>query len=120
MRRGDVIVVSLDPALPAEAAKARPCVLVSNDGANTIATRLGRGVVTVVPLTSKVARVFSAFEVLVSDREDLVAMGLGAPSKVQAAQLRAVSVDRVRGTIGRSPARVVDAIDEAIRFHLSL
>lgn len=120
MRRGDVVIVSLDPALPAEASKARPCVLVSNDGANTIASRLGRGVVTIVPLTSNVARVFNGFETLVSEREELATMGLGAPSKAQAAQLRAVSVERVRGTIGRCPVRVLDAIDEAIRFHLSL
>ncbi|KRE31277.1 type II toxin-antitoxin system PemK/MazF family toxin [Agromyces sp. Soil535] len=120
MRRGDVVVVSLDPVLSAEASKSRPCVLVSNDGANSVATRLGRGVVTVVPLTSNVARVFSGFEALVSDRGELATMGLRAPLKAQAAQLRAVSVERVRSTIGRCPARVLDAIDEAIRFHLSL
>jgi len=120
VRRGDVVVVSLDPALPAGASKSRPCVLVSNDGANSVATRLGRGVVTVVPLTSNVARVFSGFETLVSDRDELATMGLGVPSKAQAAQLRAVSVERVRSAIGRCPARVLDAIDEAIRFHLSL
>lgn len=120
MRRGDVIVVSLDPALPAEASKARPCVLVSNDGANATATRLGRGVVTIVPLTSNVARVFAPFESVVADPDDLGAMGLSSPSKAQAAQLRSISVARVRGTIGRCPARVLDAIDDAIRFHLSL
>ena len=120
MRRGDVVIVALDPALAAEASKARPCVVVSNDGANTVATRLGRGVVAIVPLTSNVARVFNGFEALVSDREELAAMGLRAPSKAQASQLRAVSVERIRGTIGRCPAPVLDAIDEAIRFHLSL
>ena len=95
-------------------------MLVSNDGANTVATRLRRGVVTVVPLTSNVARVYTGFETLVSDREELATMGLGAPSKAQAVQLRAVSVERIRGTIGRCPNRVLDEIDEAIRFHLSL
>ena len=120
MRRGDIVIVALDPAMPAEASKARPCVLVSNDGANSIAGRLGRGVVTVVPLTSNVARVFDGFEVGFSDAEDLAAMGIGVPSKAQAAQIRAVSVDRIRGTIGRCPPEVLDAIDDAIRFHLSL
>lgn len=120
MRRGDVVVVALDPALPAEASKARPCVLVSNDGANSSASRLGRGVITVVPLTSNVARVFTPFECLVSEPDDLGAMGLPSPSKAQAGQLRSISVARVRGTIGRCPARVLDAIDDAIRFHLSL
>ncbi|GAA1057743.1 endoribonuclease MazF9 [Agromyces luteolus] len=120
MRRGDVIVVALDPALPAEASKARPCVLVSNDGANSTATRLGRGVVTVVPLTSNTARVFAPFECLVDGVDDLAAMGLPAPSKVQAAQVRSISVARVRGTIGRCPESVLGRIDDALRFHLSL
>jgi mRNA interferase MazF len=120
MRRGDVVIVSLDPVRSAEASKSRPCVLVSNDGANTVATRLGRGVVTVVPLTSNVARVFTSFEALVDDHDDLIAMGLGAPSKAQASQVRSVSVERVHGTIGRCPQRVLASIDDAIRFHLSL
>lgn len=120
MRRGDIVIVAFDPTLPSEAAKARPCVVVSNDGANTVASRLGRGVVTVVPLTSNVARVFSSFETLVSEPVDLTAMGLSAPSKAQVAQVRAVSVERIRDTIGRCPRGVLDEIGEALRFHLSV
>lgn len=63
MRRGDICVISLDPARGSEAARTRPAVVVSNDGANTTATRLGRGVVTVVPVTSNVERVYP-FQVL--------------------------------------------------------
>ena len=43
MRRGDIFLVDLDPAQGSEAAKRRPAVVVSNDGANTVAARLGRG-----------------------------------------------------------------------------
>ena len=120
MRRGDVVVVALDPALTAEASKSRPCVLVSNDGANSVATRLRRGVVTIVPLTTNVTRVFDAFETGVFEVDDLEQMGLRAPSKAQAAQIRSISVERVRGVIGRCPVAVLDAIDDAIRFHLSV
>lgn len=42
-------LVDLDPIRGAEASTTRPAVIVSNDGANVTATRLGRGVVTVVP-----------------------------------------------------------------------
>lgn len=120
MRRGDVLVVSLDPALPAEASTARPCVLVSNDGANSIATRLRRGVITIVPLTTNVTRVFDGFETPVFEVDDLEHMGLAAQSKAQAAQIRSISVERVQGVIGRCPVAVLDAIDDAIRFHLSV
>jgi mRNA interferase MazF len=52
MQRGEVRLADLDPARSSEAGKRRPVVLVSNDRANTTAARLGRGVVTVVPVTS--------------------------------------------------------------------
>ena len=48
MRRGEIVTVSLDPVRGSEAGKTRPAVVVSNDAANDTATRLGRGVVTVV------------------------------------------------------------------------
>ncbi len=63
MRRGDIVIVTLDPALGSETAKTRPAVVVSNDAANATATRLGRGVITVVPVTSNVSRVYP-FQVL--------------------------------------------------------
>jgi mRNA interferase MazF len=43
MRRGDIVIVSLDPVLGSEASKTRPAVVVSNDAANATAARLGRG-----------------------------------------------------------------------------
>ena len=58
MRRGDIRLVDLDPVRGSEASKRRPAVVVSNDQANAVAERLGRGVITVVPLTGDSARVF--------------------------------------------------------------
>ena len=53
MKRGEVRVIDLDPVRGSEANKRRPAVIVSNDGANSTAERLGRGVLTVVPVTSR-------------------------------------------------------------------
>lgn len=58
MLRGEIRLTDLDPARGNEADKRRPTILVSNDHVNATAARLGRGVVTVVPITSNVARVF--------------------------------------------------------------
>jgi mRNA-degrading endonuclease toxin of MazEF toxin-antitoxin module len=58
MRRGEIRLVDLEPVRGAEADKHRPAVIVSNDGANNAADRLGRGVVTVVPVTSNTDRVY--------------------------------------------------------------
>ena len=54
----------------------------SNDGANTTAERLGRGVITVVPVSSNVARVYP-FQVLL----DASSTGLDRDSKAQAEQV---------------------------------
>src|SRR6476659_3726792 len=65
MLRGEIRLTDLDPARPGEANKRRPAVIVSNDRANATAARLGRGVVTIVPITSTVTQVFP-FQVLLT------------------------------------------------------
>lgn len=115
MLRGEVRWIDLDPVRGAESDKRRPGVIVSNDGANTIASRLGRGVVTVVPVTSNVERVYP-FQVLLTAG----ATGLARDSKAQAEQVRSVAVERVGGQIGILPSADLAALDEALRVHLAL
>jgi mRNA interferase MazF len=55
--RGEVRLIDLEPVRGSEADTRRPGVIVSNHRANAAASRSGRGVVTVVPVTSNVARV---------------------------------------------------------------
>lgn len=115
MRRGDIHLINLDPVVGNEAADTRPAVIVSNDGANATAERLGRGVVTVVPVTSNVANVYP-FQVLLPYEET----GLDRDSKAQAEQVRSVSVERVGVKIGSVPLSVMFELDEALRIHLQL
>ncbi|HZH22819.1 MAG TPA: type II toxin-antitoxin system PemK/MazF family toxin [Geodermatophilus sp.] len=115
MRRGDIRLVDLDPVRGSEASKRRPVVVVSNDQANAVAERLGRGVVTVVPLTSNTARVFP-FQVLLTAEDT----GLHVDSKAQAEQVRAVSIDRLGPALGSVPLAAMAALDDALRLHLSL
>lgn len=115
MRRGDICVIDLDPTRGTEARKSRPAVIVSNDGANTTATRLGRGVVTVVPVTSNVERVYP-FQVLLPAG----LTGLSVDSKAQAEQIRAVDVERVQGRVGSVPPDLMSQLDGALRLHLAL
>jgi mRNA interferase MazF len=115
MLRGEIRLVDLDPARRGEASKRRPAVIVSNDGANTTAARLGRGVVTVVPVTSSVGRVYP-FQVLLAAAET----GLDRDSKAQAEQVRSVSIERVSTKVGSVPPAPMLAIDDALRLHLAL
>jgi mRNA interferase MazF len=115
MRRGEVRLVELEPVRGSEANKRRPAVLVSNDQANATAERLGRGVVTVVPLTSNVSRVFP-FQALLP----AALSGLRIDSKAQAEQIRSVAVERVGPVLGWLPPELMDHVDEALRLHLQL
>ena len=115
MLRGEVRLTDLTPARAGEADKRRPAVIVSNDRANTVAAQLGRGVVTVVPVTSNVDRVFP-FQVLLTSDDT----GLRVDSKAQAEQVRSVSVERVGPAIGRVPTHLMTQLDAALRLHLDL
>jgi mRNA interferase MazF len=107
--------VDLDPVRGGEADKRRPAVIVSNDGANIVAERLGRGVVTVVPVTSNTSRIYP-FQVFLGAAET----GLDRDSKAQAEQIRSVSVERIGALLGALPPTVLGHLDEALRLHLAL
>lgn len=115
MRRGDVVWVDFELVRASEANKRRLAVIVSNDGANRTAERLGRGVVTVVPVTSQTRRVYP-FQVAIPARSS----GLAKGSKAQAEQIRSVSVERIDQVVGRLPAGLLGELDHAIRLHLDL
>ena len=115
MRRGEIHVVDMDPVRGAEANKRRRAVIVSNDAANATAMRLGRGVITVVPVTSNVERIYP-FQVLLPAQ----ATGLDRDSKAQAEQVRSIAVERVGIRLGIVPAALMADLEEALRLHLGL
>jgi mRNA interferase MazF len=115
MRRGDICVIDLEPVRGTEANKSRPAVIVSNDGATGAATRVGRGVVTVVPVTSNVDRIYP-FQVLLPAEST----GLSVDSKAQAEQVRSVDVARVKRRLGSVPGELMRELDDALRLHLAL
>jgi mRNA interferase MazF len=115
MRRGEIRLVDLNPVRGAEAGKRRPAVIVSNDGANLTAQRLGRGVVTIVPVTSNVANVYP-FQVRLAAADT----GLDQDSKAQAEQVRSIDVERIGARIGALTVEQLASLDEALRLHLAL
>jgi mRNA interferase MazF len=114
MRRGEIWQVDLDPVRGSEANKERPAVIVSNDRANASASRLGRGVVTVVPVTNNTDEIYP-FQVLLS-----AASGLTVESKAQAEQIRSIATQRLLRRVGHiSPAELAE-LDAALRLQLDL
>ncbi len=115
MQRGEVRLIDLERARGSEANKRRPAIIVSNDRANATADRLGRGVVTVVPVTSNIAQVFP-FQVLLLAN----ATGLRVDSKAQAEQVRSVTAERIGPVLGRIPPQLMAEVEGALRLHLHL
>ena len=111
MKRGDIYFAQLDPTIGGEIQKIRPIVIVSNDIANR-----SSNLVTVVPLTSSVQKVYP-FETLLLASET----GLTKASKALAQQIRTLDKrrlsSRLQGTV--QPVKM-KLLDDAIRLHLSL
>lgn len=115
MRRGEIRLVDFTPARGSEASKVRPAVVVSNDDSNRAVEHVGRGVVTVVPLTSNVSRIYP-YQVLLSAPET----GLRFDSKAQAELVRSVATERIGRQVGVVPSALMPSLDEALRIHLAL
>lgn len=115
MRRGDLYFADLDPVKGSEANKCRPVVVVSHDALNKVVERRKRGVITVVPLTSNVARILS-FQILLP--ADIT--GLPKDAKAQAEQVRSLAYERFYEPVGALPPGYLEQLDLALRLHLAL
>jgi len=108
-------MIEIDPDGTDEAHERLPAVIVSNDRANSAASRLGTGIVTVVPITSRVTTVFP-FQVYLAGG----ASGLPIDTKAQAEEVRSVSARRVGALLGELQPAQLNRLDEALRLHLQL
>lgn len=113
--RGAIHWADLEPVRGSEANARRPVVIVSNEANNRAAENLGRGVVTVVPITTNTRQVRS-FQVLIPAGE----CGLSQASKAQAEQVRAIDVTRVADWVGDLPVNRLRQLEDALRLHLEL
>jgi len=112
MKKGEIYFANLDPTVGSEIRKTRPVLIVSNDKNNKHHT-----LITVVPLTSQIARVYP-FEVLLIQEDS----NLLKDSKAQCNQIRTISKERL---IGQKPAgKITDAmmikVHNAIKLHLEI
>ena len=106
MKRGEVWWVNLEPSVGGEIRKKHPAVIISNDAANKHLNR-----VQVVPLTSKVERVYpSEAVVMVNDRQ----------SKAMTDQLTTVSKQRLINRAGRLTHADMRKVEHVVKVQLGL
>ena len=84
--RGEVWWASFDPSVGGEIPKTRPAIILSNDPANAVLTR-----VIVIPITSQIARVYPG--------EALVTLN-GEKRKAMGDQIMAASKKRLKRKLG--------------------
>jgi mRNA interferase MazF len=110
VRRGDIVIVELDPTRGHEIHKTRPSVVVQNDVGNR------NSHTTVVAPATTTHRGYP-FEVLVNADES----DFNEDSSVRLDQLRTVDVsERIEFVAGRLPASVMREIDSALQLELDL
>lgn len=112
IRRGDIVIVDLDPTEGSEQRGTRPCLVVQNDVGNENAPTT-----IVVPFTTAGDEELYPFEVLVSAedcalREDSVAL---------CSQIRTVSIEhRISDIVGSIPDERLAEVDTALEYSLGL
>jgi mRNA interferase MazF len=110
-RRGEVYLVSLDPAVGAEIRKTRPAVVVQNDPTNC------RSPITIVAaVTSQFEEPLYPTEVLVRAPEG----GLTTDSVGLLNQIRSVDKGRLVRRLGRLRSETMKEVDRALLLSLGL
>lgn len=106
MNRGEVWWVRFDPSVGGEIQKTRPAIILSSDRSNRNLNR-----VQVVPLTSKVERLYPS--------EAFVTLE-GKKAKALADQLTTVSKLRVANLIGKLSDSDMQAVESVVKRQLNL
>ena len=106
MKRGEIWWVSFDPSIGGEIKKKRPSVIISNDASNKFLNR-----VQVVPLTSKIGRIYPSEALVIFE---------GKESKAMTDQLATVSKTRLFRRAGVIGQRDLHKIEEAIKIQLGM
>jgi mRNA interferase MazF len=110
VRRGDIVIVKLDPTRGHEMQKTRPCVVVQNDVGNR------NSHTTVVAPATTTHRGYP-FEVLVTADES----DFNEDSSIRLDQIRSVDIpERIQFVAGQLPASIMREVDSALKLELGL
>jgi mRNA interferase MazF len=108
-KRGEIYLVNFDPTIGHETKKVRPALIISNNINNEYSP-----VITVIPLSSNVTRVYP-FEVFVPSD-----IGLEKDSKIMVNQIMTVDKERVGKKLSPIPREIIKKVEGAIKLHFDM
>ena len=111
VKRGDIWLVNLDPAIGHEIKKSRPAVIIQNDLGNKYSP-----ITIIAPITSKNIEKIYPIEVIL-DRKN---SGLEKISKVLLNQIRAIDKGRLIKKLGKFDYETLIKVDASIKISLGL
>jgi len=112
-RRGDIILVDLEPVRGSEQGKVRPCIIVQNDIANKFSP-----VTNIIPLTDA-KNIRKWYPCLVNLKKE--ESGLDKDSVAQCNQIRTIDAERrIIKQIGHINKQKMQEIDRALKIQLAL
>ena len=97
VRRGDVVLVKLDPVQGSEQGKTRPAVVIQHDALNKHANTT-----IIVPITSTIYKKTYAMHVPFQDKT------------IKVEHIRAIDQERVVKTLGKVPKNTLEQIKQAL------
>jgi mRNA interferase MazF len=109
VRRGDVVLVNLDPTVGVEIRKTRPAIVVSNDSINQFSQ-----LAVVVPLTQNTTHLSPSHAVIPKGSARLT-----FTSKVVTEQIKAVDKRRIVKRLGSLPPTLLAQIERALKNTLA-
>jgi len=109
VRRGDLVLVNLDPTVGVEIKKTRPAIVVSNDSINQFSQ-----LVVVVPLTKNTAHLSPSHVVIPKG-----SARLAFASKVVTEQIKAVDKQRIVKRLGSLPPSLLAQVERALKNTLA-
>ncbi len=111
IKRGDLVLVDLNPVKESEQGKSRPCVVIQNNIGNSVSSTT-----IVAVLSSKIDKEYP-FTVLVKKGE----ANLPKDSLILCNQLRTISINhRIIKKIGSLKSNTIKKLNEAIKVSLDL
>jgi mRNA interferase MazF len=112
LKRGEIVLVDLDPAEGAEKKKTRPCLIIQNDTGNKFSPLT---IIAVITSQKEIDKKYPT-DVWIDKGEG----GLDSPSIIQCDQIRTIDKNRIIKKLGYLDTSRMDESDRALKISLDL